>query len=105
MGRKKRVVRRKRKTKKVRRGSKLQVFRGSRVKTVGGLTKTDVFKNKRGKVVSKKANAHGKKQYKRGLSKWTNAFMKARRNLGVKGFKPCKKGTALYKETKKIYEA
>ena len=42
-------------------GSKLQVFRGTRTRTPGGLTKQDLVKNKRGKVVSKKSSAAAKK--------------------------------------------
>jgi len=60
--------------------------------------------NKRKRIVSKKANAAGKRAYKRnGLSKWTTSFMKARKNLGMKGFTPCKKGSKLYKETMRLY--
>lgn len=63
------------------------------------------MKNKRGKVVSKKAHAAGRRRYKNnGLGKWTAAFKQARKNLGVKGFKACKKGTALYRETRRIYD-
>jgi len=105
---KKRVVKRRRKARKVSiRGSKSQVFRGSRQKTkTSGQTKKDLMKNKRGKIVSKKSHKNGLKVYKRnGLAKWTNAFMEARKNLGITGFVACKKGTAFYKEAKKIYEA
>merc|ERR1719323_2613411 len=101
----KKVVRRRRKARKSVVGSKRQVFNGTRERTSGYLKKANVFKNKRGKIVSKKANAHGKRMYKRGLQKWTTAFMKARKPLNVKGFKPCKKGTALYKKTMEFYKA
>merc|ERR1711977_815351 len=40
--------------------SKALVLRGSKVKTVGGLTAKDLSKNKYGKVVSKKKSALGK---------------------------------------------
>merc|ERR1712156_279976 len=101
-----RVVRRRRKARKVSvRGSKAQVFRGSRMKTKSsGQTKSDLMKNKRGKIVSKKSHANGKKVYKKnGLAKWTKAFMQARKNLGIKGFVACKKGTKFYKEAMKLY--
>jgi len=63
------------------------------------------MKNKRGKIVSKKANANGKRVYKRnGLAKWTKAFMQARKNLKIKGFVPCKKGTKFYKEAMRLYK-
>merc|ERR1712217_883830 len=40
---------------------------------------------------------------KNGLDKWTKAFMQARKNLGIKGFVACKKGTKFYKEAMKLY--
>merc|ERR1712187_84747 len=91
------VVRRRRKARKPKvKGSRIQVFRGSRQKTVGSLTKDDLVKNKRGKVVSKKAHARGKTLYKKNLAGWHKAFMQARENLNVTGFVACKKGTPLY---------
>merc|ERR1711879_1013294 len=101
----KRVVRRRRKARKVSvRGSKHQVWRGTRQKTKpSGQTKSDLMMNKRGKIVSKKSHKNGLKVYKRnGLGKWTKAFMQARKNLGLKGFVACKKGTRFYKEAMKI---
>merc|ERR1712198_267381 len=87
-------------------GTKGQVFRGSKMKTKGGLTKADLMKNKNGKIVSKARHKAGKKNYKKvGLKKWADAVMKARANLGVTGFCAIKKGTALYKAAKKIYSA
>merc|ERR1719150_2896716 len=66
---------------------KSSVFRGTKVKTVGGLKKTDLMKNKRGKVVSRKGHAQGVKRFqKNGLSKWVSAVQKARKALNVKGF-------------------
>merc|ERR1712096_354290 len=61
------------------------VFRGTKTATSGGLTKANLMKNKNGKIVSKKANANGKKAYAR-IKGWTVAVQKARRVLGVKGF-------------------
>merc|ERR1712083_880780 len=40
-----------------------QVLRGPKEKTASGLTKDKLFKNKRGKIVSRKASAAGKKRY------------------------------------------
>ena len=42
-------------------GTKLQVWHGTADRTAGGLTKSDLMKNKRGKVVSKKQHAIGMK--------------------------------------------
>merc|ERR1719375_1381693 len=65
--------------------SKSLVLRGLREKTVGGLGKSDVTKNKRGKVVSKKASALGKQRYQN-IKGWTEAVRKARKELNVNGF-------------------
>jgi len=81
------------------------VFKGSKAKTGGGLTKGDIVKNKRGKYVSKKASHRAKNSKAgKGIAKWGAALKQARKNLGVKGFKACKKGSALYAETKKLYK-
>jgi len=42
-------------------GTKLQVWHGTADRTAGGLTRTDLTKNKRGKVVSRKQSQAGKK--------------------------------------------
>jgi len=102
-----RVVRRRRKARKAPiRGTRSQVFRGSRLKVkTTGQTKNDLMKNRRGKIVSKKANAAGRRTFKRnGLDKWNKAFMQARKNLKIKGFVPCKKGSKLYKEAMRLYK-
>merc|ERR1712110_419938 len=103
--RKRRVVRRRKKHVSIR-GTRTQVWNGTRTKVkTTGQTKAALMKNKRGKVVSKKANAAGKRTYKRnGLNKWTKAFMQARKNLGLKGFVACKKGTKFYKEAMRLYK-
>merc|ERR1712226_158539 len=107
MGRRRRVVRRRRRKRVSVRGTRAQVWRGTRAKVkTTGQAKSDLMKSKTGKIVSKKAYAAGKKAYKRnGLSKWTKAFMAARKKLGIKGFVACKKGTKFYKEAMKIYKA
>ena len=43
-------------------GTRIQVWRGVKKKTRGGLTKADITKNKYGKLVSKKASAAAKKK-------------------------------------------
>merc|ERR1719388_151416 len=83
--------------------AKLVVFRGSKAKTTGGLTATDLVKNKRGEIVSKKATAHGKKAYAN-IKGWTVAVQKARKALNVKGFVAVKKGTPLYKKAKELFQ-
>ena len=46
-------------------GSKAQVYHGTAHHTKGGLTRKDLMKNKRGKIVSKKQAAAGKKAFSR----------------------------------------
>ena len=58
-------------------GTKLMVFRGRAAHTPGGLTRKDLFKNKKGRIVSRR-------QHKAGL--------KALKRLYDAGYKP-KKGT------------
>merc|ERR1719162_2854697 len=79
------------------------VFRGSKVKTTGGLTKSDLVKNKAGRIVSKKALAAGKKAYAN-IKSWTVAVQKARKALGLKGFVAIKKGTPFYKKAKEFHQ-
>merc|ERR1719183_1374284 len=69
--------------------AKSSVFRGTKVKTVGGLTKDKLTKNKNGKIVSKKASASAKKNFvKNGLARWAKATSTARKQMGIKGFCP-----------------
>merc|ERR1719231_1824101 len=82
--------------------AKSVVFRGSKAKTVGGLTKNDLVQNMRGKIVSKKLLAHGKKAYAN-IKGWTTAVQKARKALNVKGFVAVKKGSPLYNKAKEFF--
>merc|ERR1712018_788007 len=87
------------------RGAKARVFRGSKAATGGGLKKSDLVKNKNGKVVSKKSSARAKKAYqKNGLAKWTKACQQARKSMGIKGFQAVggksAKGQALLKKAR-----
>jgi hypothetical protein len=75
------------------------VFRGGKLKTRGGLTKSDLVKNKRGRIVSKKQMANGKMRYKN-IKAWAEAVAKARKALSVTGFVAIKKGSALYTKAK-----
>merc|ERR1712138_230111 len=79
------------------------VFHGTKEKTYTGLTKGDLIKNARGKIVSKKASALAKKRYATSVKGWIVAVQKARKALGVKGFVAIKKGSALYKKAKELY--
>merc|ERR1712039_875057 len=87
--------------------AKALVFRGSKVKTSGGLTKATLTKSKSGKVVSKKASDRAKKNFaKSALKKWGDACKAARKELNIKGFCPVggktAQGKALYAKVKAI---
>merc|ERR1719441_38690 len=82
--------------------SKLVVFNGTKEKTYTGLKKSDLTKNKNGKIVSRKQSANGKKAYTH-IKGWTVAVTKARKFLGLKGFIAVKKGSPLYKKAKEFY--
>lgn len=56
-------------------GSKAQVYHGTAKHTVGGLTQKDLVKNKRGKIVSRKQQAAGR----RSLKHLTNAGYRAKK--------------------------
>merc|ERR1719262_1049719 len=88
--------------------AKVQVFRGSKEKTIGGLTKDSLMRNKRGKIVSKRKNAMGKRSFKN-VETWTEAFMQAREMLRVEGFHAINgkslQGRALYYKTKALRTA
>ena len=83
-----------------------QVLRGTKEKTASGLTKDKLFKNKRGKIVSRKASAAGKKRYS-AIKMWTESVAAARKALNLKGFVavngPKPEGKALYAKAKAIY--
>merc|ERR1712232_414004 len=80
------------------------VFAGRKEKTYTGLKKGDLMKNKSGKIVTKKAHAGGKKAYKN-IKPWVECTKKVRKEMGIEGFKPIKKGTAFYKAVKAMYDA
>merc|ERR1719198_2898470 len=78
--------------------AKAMVLRGTKAKTVGGLTAKDLTHSKSGKIVSKKKSAFGKK------SPWIAAVKKARAALKIKGFCAIKKGSPLYLKAKEFYK-
>merc|ERR1712194_471959 len=88
-------------------GKKYSVLKGGKVRTAGGLKKSDLKKNKRGKAVSKKASEGGKKAFKH-IQGWAQAFKSARKALGIKGFVPnggsSKEGKALLTKTRSLYK-
>merc|ERR1711934_826551 len=65
--------------------AKALVFRGAKEKTQGGLKADMLMKNKRGKVVSKRMSARGKRMF-RNIEDWVESVMEAREALHVSGF-------------------
>merc|ERR1711964_561483 len=92
------------KVSKIARGrfAKSVVLRGNKEKTVGGLKASDLVKNKRGKVVSKKSSAAAKKRFASTVGPWIQALKMARAALKIKGFAAIKKGTPLYIKAKEF---
>ena len=82
-------------------GSRADVFHGKAQKTRKGLERRDLMKNRRGKIVSKKAAARGM------YNPWIAACNAARMTLNIQGFAAIKRGSAIYKkamEFKKIFQ-
>merc|ERR1711934_596668 len=77
--------------------AKRHAFAGKIAKTATGLKKTDLVKNKNGRIVSRKKSLLGKK------SPWLLAVKNARSALKIKGFCAIKKGTPLYKKAQELY--
>merc|ERR1711862_984071 len=99
-------------TSKVARGklAKAVVFRGTKEKTVVGLTKASLQKNVRGKVVSKKRSQGAAQRYKNSkLAACGNAVRLARKALGCQGFVAIggksPQGRALYAKAKSLLAA
>merc|ERR1712118_634492 len=85
---------------KVARGrmAKALVLRGSKAKTIGGLTAKDLIRSKSGKIVCKKQSLASAKK------PWILAIKKARAALKIKGFCAIKKGTPLYIKAKEFFK-
>lgn len=83
-------------------GSKSQVFHGTADRTAGGLTKSNLFQDSDdGRIKSRAQSAAAKKNP--ALKAWRAAVEQAG-GLKEDKFKPIKKGTAMYKKAKKIYQ-
>lgn len=85
-------------------GSRAQVFHGTALKTSGNLTKKDLFKNKNGKIVSRRASAAGKKSIKRLRAlgyiakKGKFSLFKKMTKKGKKGSKKMRGGHSFFEE-------
>merc|ERR1719336_57548 len=83
--------------------AKVLVFRGSKQKTGGGLTK-----NKTGKIVSKSKSAQGRRNWaSSALKRWIDAVKQARKELKITGFCAVNgktaTGKAVYAKAKAIF--
>merc|ERR1719377_386088 len=87
--------------------AKAQVFNGIKEKTNSGLRKDSLIKNKRGKIVSKKASAAAKKKFASNVKAWADCVATARKALQLKGFVAINgkmaEGKALYAKAKALY--
>merc|ERR1711972_859200 len=85
--------------------AKALVSRGAKEKTVGGLKRDGLMKNKRGKIVSKKASAAGKRSF-RNIEDWVASVVDARKQLHMSGFVAINgksvQGKALYVKSKAL---
>merc|ERR1719384_1867332 len=88
------------------RRAKSIVLRGTKERTRGGLRKEDLMLNKRGKAVSKKKSALGRRRYCN-VEQWVGSVMEARRVLHLKGFVAINGrtllGKSLYARAKALY--
>jgi len=75
------------------------VFKGDKRQTKSRLKKEDLVQNKKGKIVSASRSALGK------ASKWIQATVKARTELGYTGFKVPKRGTSFHDKATEIYKS
>merc|ERR1719352_2006697 len=86
--------------------AKAMVLRGTQLKTSGGLTKDLLMRNKRGKIVSKKASVHGHLAFRR-IESWVDSVMEARAALHARGFVAINgrtlQGKALYVKAKALH--
>merc|ERR1711957_1025857 len=87
--------------------AKAAVVKGTKAKTVGGLSKANLTKSKTGKIVSKKASDSSKRRFATSaLKKWCDACKVARKELKITGFCPVggktAQGKALYAKVKSI---
>merc|ERR1712129_584348 len=79
---------------------------GTKERTCGGLRKEDLMLNRRGKAVSKKKSALGRRRYCN-VEQWVGSVMEARRVLHLKGFVAINGrnllGKALYARARALY--
>jgi len=81
------------------------VFKGKKAKTVSGLKQESFMRNKRGRIVSKRQSAQGKRNYTN-VESWIECVMEAREALHCRGFVAINgktlQGKALYVKAKAL---
>ena len=108
----KKVMKKAMKESKLARGSRMRaaVLSGRKEKTYTGHKASDLIKNRRGKIVTKKNSAAARKRYEGSkLQKWIQSISIARKQLGITGYvsmnSPTPEGRAFYAKTRAIYTA
>merc|ERR1719350_60052 len=88
--------------------AKAMVFRGNKEKTSSGLKNDALMRSKRGKIVSKRKSANGRRRYVN-IEGWTDSLMEARKALHISGFVAVNgkslQGKALYVKSKALWMA
>jgi hypothetical protein len=85
-------------------GSRLEVWRGTKDETRGGLTRADLFYDEKDGRIKSKARSEATKKSP-ALKKWVDAMEKAKKELGIKKRDFALVKGKLLKATKKIYTA
>lgn len=79
----------------------VQLMTGQKEKTRKGLRKSDLMRNKEGRIVSKKRSANGKINFTN-IARWVAACKRARDELGLTGFVAIRKDSALYRRAREL---
>lgn len=86
-------------------GSRAQVMHGTRNETTGGLSKSDLKRNKSGQIVSKTKSVFAKKNESPLLKLWRLSVQSVYKKPKYAGkFIAIKKGTPFYKDVKADYK-
>ena len=99
------------KVKKVARGKRARslVLQGKKARTKSGLTKSDLKRNKKGRIVPKKKSEACKKNSHEHTVRWSACVQRARAMLHIVGWCPVggqsAMGKKLLKKTKELYAA
>ena len=76
-------------------GSKTEAFNEDALRTAGNLKKSDLVKNRKGKVVSANQQKAARANFHY-ISEWTDATKEAREHLKLSGFAPLQEWAVLF---------